>query len=519
MLLDNSGFPVFFRKMRGPTMDFKVQPNGLLSFIQPHLPNWNWVAYTMDNSYTVVDSFMSVGYWTDLHDFQIIPNGNALLLAKEYRIMDLSQIIEGGQPAARIEGCIIQELDQDKNVVFEWSSFDHFDITDALHMDLTAQVIDYVHANAIELDNDGNILLSCRHMDEITKINHQTGEIIWRLGGLNNQFTFINETVDFEHIIPTPFCYQHDIRRLDNGNITIYDNGNYKEPNYSRAAEYLLDEDNMTATLIYEYRDTPDIYSEFFGNVQSLPNGNKMIGWAGDSFAPALIEVRPDCTKSFELSLPELTDFNGTRIGFWTYRAFRFDWQGTADRPYLWEETSHDMITLNFVQFGDNNIVEYYIYQGELSDSLLIIDSTINNSFEISGLTPGEIYYFQVSSINNSGNESPVSNMVTFTPSNALSINKTSHDIVFLSQNYPNPFNPITSIQYDLPKDGLVNITIYDMVGRVVKTLVNSQQGAGYRSVIWDATNNDNSSVAGGLYLYMIRAKDYRQTRKMILLK
>ena len=177
------------------------------------------------------------------------------------------------------------------------------------------------------------------------------------------------------------------------------------------------------------------------------------------------------------------------------------------------------MITLNFVQFGDNNIVEYYIYQGELSDSLLIIDSTINNSFEISGLTPGEIYYFQVSSINNSGNESPVSNMVTFTPSNALSINKTSHDIVFLSQNYPNPFNPITSIQYDLPKDGLVNITIYDMVGRVVKTLVNSEQGAGYKSVIWDATNNDNSSVAGGLYLYMIRAKDYRQTRKMILLK
>ena len=57
------------------------------------------------------------------------------------------------------------------------------------------------------------------------------------------------------------------------------------------------------------------------------------------------------------------------------------------------------------------------------------------------------------------------------------------------------------------------------MVGRVVKTLVNSEQGAGYKSVIWDATNNDNSSVAGGLYLYMIRAKDYRQTRKMILLK
>ena len=100
-------------------------------------------------------------------------------------------------------------------------------------------------------------------MDEITKISRQSGEIIWRLGGLNNQFIFTNENMDSDHTTPTPFCYRHDIRRLDNGNITIYDNGNFKDPNYSRAVEYQLDEDNMTATLIWEYRDTPDIFSKF----------------------------------------------------------------------------------------------------------------------------------------------------------------------------------------------------------------------------------------------------------------
>ena len=521
MILDNTGFPVFFRKMRGPTMDFKIQPNGLLSYIEPHLPNWDWVVYTMDNSYTIVDSFVVENYLTDSHDFQIMPNGNVILLAKDYRIVDLSQIIEGGQPAARIEGCIIQELDQYKNVVFEWSSFDHFDFTDALHMDLTAQVIDYVHPNAIEFDFDGNILLSCRHLDEITKIDRQTGEIIWRMGGLNNQFTFTNENMDFEHLTPTPFCHQHDIRRLDNGNITIYDNGNFKNPNYSRAAEYQLDEINMTAALVWEYRHPPDMYSDIFGNAQRLPNGNTMIGWAGDSLAPALIESRPDCTKSFELSLPQLTDFNGNRTGLWSYRAFRFDWQGTADKPYLWADTLNDQIILNFAQFGDSSIVQYYIYQGEFSDSLLKIDSTLNNSFEISGLFSGETYFFRVSSLNGENNESLMSNIITYTPSNELNV---SHSLtlpyrICLDQNYPNPFNAVTMINYDLPDDGMVNITIYDIRGRVVRTLIDKQQTVGSRSIQWNATNDVGAPVPTGIYLYTFQAVGFRQTKKMILLK
>ena len=84
---------------------------------------------------------------------------------------------------------------------------------------------------------------------------------------------------------------------------------------------------------------------------------------------------------------------------------------------------------------------------------------------------------------------------------------------------YPNPFNPVTTLRYDLPQDGLVNITIYDMMGRVVKTLVNSSQNAGYKSVQWNATNDRNEPVSAGLYLYTIQAGDFRQTKKMVLLK
>lgn len=92
-------------------------------------------------------------------------------------------------------------------------------------------------------------------------------------------------------------------------------------------------------------------------------------------------------------------------------------------------------------------------------------------------------------------------------------------ELFTLHQNYPNPFNPVTSLRYDLPEDGLVNITIYDMMGRIVKTLVNSSQTAGYKSIKWNATNNRSEPVSAGLYLYTIQAGEFRQTRKMVLLK
>ena len=85
--------------------------------------------------------------------------------------------------------------------------------------------------------------------------------------------------------------------------------------------------------------------------------------------------------------------------------------------------------------------------------------------------------------------------------------------------NYPNPFNPITTLRYDIPEDAMVNITIYDIMGRKVSTLVNSQQTAGYKSIQWNATNDKGTPVSAGLYLYTIEAGQFRQTKKMVLLK
>ena len=89
----------------------------------------------------------------------------------------------------------------------------------------------------------------------------------------------------------------------------------------------------------------------------------------------------------------------------------------------------------------------------------------------------------------------------------------------FLYQNYPNPFNPKTKIKYDLPNDALVTIIIYDLMGRSIKSLVNMNQSAGYRYVRWDATNNFGEPVSAGMYIYTIQAGEFRQTKKMVLLK
>jgi hypothetical protein len=88
-----------------------------------------------------------------------------------------------------------------------------------------------------------------------------------------------------------------------------------------------------------------------------------------------------------------------------------------------------------------------------------------------------------------------------------------------LEQNYPNPFNPITTLKYDLPEDSFVDITVYDMLGNVVNNLINANQSSGYKSIKWNATNNQGEPVSAGVYLYKIQAGEFSQTKKMILLK
>ncbi len=392
MILDDTGAPVFFQKAAGRfTMDFKKQPDGRLSYMV-----WGSKYFLMDNTYTVVDSFWAQGFGTDVHDLQILPDGNALLMGVDDQKIDMSQIVTGGDPNATVFGLIIQEVDPDKNVVFQWRSWDHFDILDATQLDFTRSSIDYVHPNSIELDRDGHLLLSSRHLDEITKINRDTGDIIWRMGGKNNEFTLVGDTLWFS--------YQHSCRRLDSGTITLYDNGNFHDPPESRVIEYEVDEVNKTATRVWQFRNDPATLGIAMGNIQRLANGNSVIGWG--STHPGVTEVRPDGEKAFEMEFADKV---------FSYRAFRFEWEAVAAAPYLWAKTETETLTLHFTKFGDWNVRTYNVYRGDAPNPTELAGRTSENRFDVHCFTAGVPLYFRVTPVDEAG-ESPSSNEICVTP-------------------------------------------------------------------------------------------------------
>lgn len=632
-IMENDGTFCYFANRGTRCTDFEVSPSGNLTFMerdpaQP-VPSVRAKGLVMDNTYTVTDEFVAGnGYATetDFHEFTQLPNGNVILVVYNSVPVDMSQVVQGGNPNAMVQGLILQELDPSHNVVFEWRSWDHFQITDT-YQDVTAFFIDYVHCNAVDVDSDGNWLVSSRNMSEVTKIDRSTGDIIWRLGGKNNQFALTTGTF---------FTRQHDIRRLANGNVTVYDNGNDSSPQESRAVEYqLVETGSKTAAVVWQFYHPDGIFSPFTGSVRRLPNGNTFISWG---------------SMQRQTELDALNNIVWESTGLGTYRAFRQVWSGAvAAIPTLWATTSGQHLTLHFVKFGDPNVARYRVYRGYSPNNGLPIGSTTGDSFVVHGFDSGETMYFHVTAVDDDGNEGPPSetfeitpgfgddgtnlyasgadihpknlmtsskgkyvtayieldgacgcsledidlhsillngtvqaqshptaigdhdgdgvpdlmvkflradvvdlastlsqmrrSMVGFTvsglmesgyfgdedeitvamkpyrPSEPLHSERAATNGIALHQNVPNPFNPTTVISFEVPATSLVDLGVFDLSGRRIRTLRHGTVEAGLVSVVWDGRDDAQRPVASGVYFY--RLSDGRQvtTRKMLLLK
>mgnify|MGYP001156789151 FL=1 len=147
--------------------------------------------------------------------------------------------------------------------------------------------------------------------------------------------------------------------------------------------------------------------------------------------------------------------------------------------------------------------------------------SNVNNMENIFDIVTNNLSDENKCAIHNSWSEETTAwiyDWSTFCSLNNHSMNETPKTYN-ISQNYPNPFNPITTLQYELPEDSFVNVTVYDMLGNVVNNLINANQSSGYKSIQWNATNNQGKPVSAGVYLYEIQAGDFVDTKKMILLK
>ena len=134
-----------------------------------------------------------------------------------------------------------------------------------------------------------------------------------------------------------------------------------------------------------------------------------------------------------------------------------------------------------------------------------------------SDIENGMMYFYRIRAADYSGNWSDYSEVVQL--STLSNDNANVAERFMLHQNYPNPFNPVTNMRFDLPEEAFVKIRVFDMSGNAVKTLVNETMISGFKSVQWNATNNQGEPVSAGVYLYTIEAGKFRQTKKMILLK
>jgi hypothetical protein len=518
LIIDNELTPVFYRKVNGIIYDFKFQPDGELTYgIGPT------TIYGMDSSGTTINQFYAPpGIILDIHELRVLSDRTYYILGEERLIIDMSQYIQGGDTAALVFTNNVIHMDANDNEIWRWRTIDHYDILDVdQYVDLTQHLIDWTHCNSLEIDTDGNILLSTRNFDEVTKIDRTTGDIIWRLGGEKNQFTFINDTRGFSR--------QHCVRRLSNGNLIMFDNGVYLVPEYSSVVEYEIDETNFTATLVRRYTHNESVFSRIFGSVQELPNQHILIGW-GESQNPAVTEINEQDSIEFEMKFISYAR---------QYRAYRFKWETNLFT------VSSDSIDFGIVSIGDSSLAELNLYNPK--DSAITINECLinNNSFSVLNELPISI-----------PSEGSVTLNVMFKPEaegycqdklNVRSVTDTmligkqvyligattfvsvedrvNSPLQFsLSQNYPNPFNPVTILSWQLPEGSNVTLKIFDTLGEEVATLVNEYRPAGKYETEFNA-----SSLPSGIYFYQLlvsdlqskdgKAGDYTETKKMILLK
>ncbi len=227
-------------------------------------------------------------YYTDNHELLFTVTDGEVnrvhLFGYDLRSVNLSGI--GGAADVLLAGHTIIRETPSGQVEFFWNAWDHFVLDDWIEEPGSLKQspnIDFDHPNSLDIDQNGDYVVSWRGLAEITKINARTGGVIWRFGGRNNQFSILNDPLN-------GFSGQHSVRVLANEHLLLFDNGLRHNPPESRAAEYALDTSAMTATLVWQFRHNPPVYTAFTGSVQRRGNGNTVIGFAGEG---RVTEVTP----------------------------------------------------------------------------------------------------------------------------------------------------------------------------------------------------------------------------------
>ncbi len=322
----------------------------------------------LDSSYTEIASFSVGSTATDGHECQYSPDGSRVLLLGWREVsQDLSAY--GGPADALVVDAVIQERDlATGEITFEWSALDHIPV-DETQMSLTDERVDYLHANSLEYDGDGTLLMSARNTSTVYKIDIDTGEILWRFGGRASDFSFADPA-------DAP-SFQHDARRLTDGRLSVFDNGNRRQPLHSRGAAYELDERVMTADLVEDLQPAEQIFAYSAGANRELANGNQLVDFG---ITGEIVEFGgPSGTEVvFTASLPDTPSTH-------SYRADRTtDWVGSPAVPPTADWSAPDADGVREVTMSWNGATEvdrWRVAAGASVDSLDVLGTVSSAGF------------------------------------------------------------------------------------------------------------------------------------------
>ncbi len=423
LIMDNEGNPFWFRPLSTPNLmnsDFRVQQlNGqpVLTFWQGTLatpPGYTNAPggssepgscyYILDNTYAVVTTVSAQeGFTSDIHEFLLTPNNTALFLSTKTVPMDLTPY--GGPKKGYIQDFAIQEVDLQTNaLIFFWDALDHIPLTDSFEPASSAtssgNIWDAYHCNSIGLTTtDGDIILSGRNTWTIYKINKATGNIVWRLGGKQSSFTIQSGA---------EFSWQHDARFLSStlttNTISMFDDncceGDTVPPGtpYAHGLVLQLDLNAMTASLQTSYYHDPLINVSSQGNVQTLSNGNKFVGWGQSQYysefaAAGNTAATPSLNLLYDVQIP------GNN---YTYRAYRNTWVATPYYPPSIAVTTNGQITVYASWNGSTETATWQVFAGSSPNTLALIASSAKSGFETAIVVANNGPYFQVKALNSS---------------------------------------------------------------------------------------------------------------------
>jgi hypothetical protein len=395
LIVDTNGEPVWFHPVKPGwwVTDFRVQEyHG-----KPALTWWegevrppgygHGQGVILDSSYQEIAVVRAAGgRQADLHEFLVTPEGTALITCHPQTVQaDLSGV--GGPSDGQVLEPVIQEIDiATGRLLFEWRALEHVAVEESYLS--PGGAYDYLHVNSIGLTPDGHLLVSGRHTCAMYKVHRRTGRVLWRLGGRRSSFAVGRRA---------RFHWQHDARHLPGGLITVFDNGAgpVKSEAQSRGLVLQLDFVTNSVHLVRAYRHPVPVLSSAMGDVQTLPDGNVMVGYG---LVPLLSEFAPDGQLLGQLWLP---------WGYNCYRGFRMPWVGTpTDQPAIASTPgpSSGSTTIYASWNGATAVASWQLSTGSTPSQLQAVGTTPRSGFETAIPLAASQGYATVSALDGNGN-------------------------------------------------------------------------------------------------------------------